>query len=95
MWEPVLGGNHDRAREATQAISGPNVAHYWDAEAASGRWFADNMPWDHGSGPAWDVFYLFDVDATWGDAPDPVVAWGYTIFGERHTLQAGLDQLLS
>lgn len=95
VWEPVLGGNQDRAADATRAIDTRHVTPYWDAEAASGQWFAENMPWDHGPGPAWDVFYLFDADATWGDAPDPVIAWGYTIFGERDSLQTGLDQLLT
>ncbi len=94
MWEPILGGDHDRATGATHAINGPQVTHYWDPEAASGRWFADNMPWEQ-SGPAWDVFYLFDADATWESAPDPVLAWGFTIVGERDVLQAGLDQLLT
>lgn len=53
------------------------------------------MPWDHGSGPAWDVFYLFDADAIWAETPDPVTAWGYTIVGERDSLRTGLDELLT
>jgi len=55
------------------------------------------MPWDQGSGPAWDVFYLFDADAdaTWADAPNPVTAWGYSIVGERDSLHTGLDRLLT
>lgn len=94
VWAPVLGGNEERAQEATRTIDGPHVTHYWDPDAAGGRWFAENMPWDHGSGPAWDVFYLFDADAAWKDAPDPVIAWGYTIVGERASLEAGLGLVL-
>lgn len=81
--------------DATRAIHGPDVTHYWDRNAASGQWFAENMPWDHGSGPAWDVFYLFDADAIWAETPDPVTAWGYTIVGERDSLRTGLDELLT
>lgn len=95
VWESVLGGDHDRAEAATVSINGPNVTHYWDADAASGQWFAENMPWTSGRGPAWDVFYLFDADATWTDAPNPVTSWGYTIVGELNSLENGLNQLLA
>ncbi len=53
------------------------------------------MPWARDQGPAWDVFYLFDADATWDDEPDPVIAWGYTIVGERDSLQTGLAELFT
>ncbi len=67
VWEPVLGGDADRATDATNTISGPNVTHYWDPGATTGEWAEDNLPWDQLVGPAWDVFYLFDQDATWTD----------------------------
>ena len=90
----MLGGNEDRAQAATATINGPNVTHYWDSEAASGAWFADNMPWALGRGPAWDVFYLFDADATWTETAGPVITWGYTIFGHRDSLESGLEEFL-
>lgn len=70
------------------------MTHYWDPGAITGQWAETHLPWDQLVGPAWDVFYLFDSDATWGDQPGPVIATGYTIVGQRDDLAAGLDELL-
>jgi hypothetical protein len=93
IWAPVLGGDIDRARQATATVSGPNVDHYWDPDTITGQWARDHLPWPVDNVPAWDVFYLFDRDATWADEPEPV-ATGYTIVGHRDALAAGLEQLL-
>lgn len=90
----MLGGDLDRARQVTATIAGPNVTHYWDPGAVTGRWAEDHLPWPSNHSPAWDVFYLFGADATWGDQPEPVVATGYTIVGQRDDLAAGMEQLL-
>ena len=90
----MLGGDLDRARRATSAIAGPDVTHYWDPRAVTGGWAEEHLPWPNSYGPAWDVFYRFDGDATWGDKPGPVLATGYTIVARRDDLAAGLEQLL-
>ena len=94
IWAPVLGGDLDRARQATATINDPTVTHYWDPDTITGRWAQDHLPWPPGVGPAWDVFYLFDADATWTDQPEPIVATGYTIVGHRDELATGLAELL-
>lgn len=95
VWLPVLGGSRIREDVIRSAIDGPNVAHYWDDQALSGRWFAENMPWEFGGPPAWDVYYLFDGDASWQDKPDPLVSWGYTIVATLDGLEADLDAILA
>lgn len=70
------------------------MSHYWDPGAVTGRWAQEHLPWDQLHGPAWDVYYLFDPDATWTDRPEPVVATGYTIVGRRDALAEGLAKVL-
>ncbi len=93
IWAPVLGGDRQRARQATAAINGPNVIHYWDPGAVIGEWAHSRLPWPLDHGPAWDVFYLFDGEAVWTDQPGPVVATGYTIVSHRDDLATGLAQI--
>jgi hypothetical protein len=59
------------------------VLHYWDEEALTSAWFAENV--EHSSVPAWDVYYLYDADARWSTTPEPPVSSGGTIIGEARS----------
>ena len=42
-----------------------------------------------------NVYYLFDIDASWQGKPDPLVSWGYTIDATLDVLEANLDAMLA
>jgi len=43
---------------------------------------------------AWDVYYLYDPDATWETVPGPLISSGGTIYRERQTLKMKISTLL-
>ncbi len=55
-----------------------SIAQYWDDTSAVGREFRDRIvpSEEHPGTIAWDVFVLFDAEATWATAKEHVVAWG-------------------
>lgn len=93
VWLPVLGGSR-MGDVALETIHGDHVTHYWDDDGEAALWFADNLPWAFSRPPAWDVFYLFDRNATWHDTPGEPVTWGYTIVAQFDDLEAALPDLL-
>lgn len=95
IWEKVLGGSLERVRRTAGIISGPHVQQFWDPDATVGGWAMANLAWDEPQGPAWDVFYLFDRDATWIERPGPIIAWGFPIAEQRRILADGLRGLIS
>ena len=68
VWEGIL--DHDDREAAGQAaalLTDPRVRHYWSAERAAGTAFRRHF--EGSEDPVWDVFMLFDPEASWGDAP--------------------------
>lgn len=65
--------------------------HYWDGEKRLGTYFADLMGAGEGA-VAWDVFYFYAPDASWGDAP---AATGAPVVNEGSKLQQALRPYLS
>ena len=87
----MLGGD---AREEWNGtiMPDPRVMHFWDGETIIGQWFAEEV--DDYSGIAWDVYYLYGPDATWEDAPSPLVGSGGTIYAERDALRTQLTTMV-
>jgi hypothetical protein len=61
-----------------------------------GNWLPQQDEYDDLiSGPlAWDIFFVFDSDAVWDDAPSPVLASGSTIISKKSDLERNLLPLL-
>jgi hypothetical protein len=63
VWVPFLAGTQQAADVSQRVLPDPRVDHYWDGEAATSDWFAENV--EHSFAPAWDVYYLYGPDASW------------------------------
>lgn len=75
-------------------LEGPSVREYWDGKRAVGTSLARADVGGLGyAGIVWDAFILFGPDATWIDAPAPVVASGSPVVDSTADLQAGLRRL--
>jgi hypothetical protein len=71
------------------------VTHFWDEERVAGRWFADaDLGGLGASGIVWDAFFLFGPDASWEQAPAPVLRSGAPVISNTDALAAGLRPLL-
>lgn len=93
VWVPFLGGTRDAAGLSQQVLPDPRVVHYWDEQALTSGWFAENV--EHGSAPAWDVYYLYGTDATWSATPEPLVSSGGTIIGQSSELAEAIAPLVA
>jgi hypothetical protein len=85
----MLGG--DVQIEIAELAVDPRARHYWDGEKRLGTFFAELTNAGEGA-VAWDVFYVYPPDASWGDAP---AASGAPVIDEAQTLEAALKPYLS
>ncbi|MGH2527132.1 MAG: hypothetical protein ACRDG2_10335 [Actinomycetota bacterium] len=93
VWVPFSGGTSEAADVSRRVLPDSRVTHFWDGDAVTSDWFAENV--DHSPFPAWDVFYLFDPNASWTDVPEPIVSSGATIIGQSSALQVAITPLLA
>ena len=93
VWVPFSGGTSEAADVSRRVLPDPRVTHFWDGDAVTSDWFAENV--DHSPAPAWDVYYLFGPDATWTGVPAPIVTSGRTIIGQSSTLRDEITPLLA
>lgn len=71
VWSSQLGAEESHVPDATGLIPDPRVRHYWDGEQVVGGAYQEPLGLTQ---PAWDVWMLFDGNASWGDTP-PAPAW--------------------
>jgi hypothetical protein len=93
VWVPFLGGTSQAADVSRRVLPDRRVTQFWDGSAVTSEWFANNV--DQSPGPAWDVYYLFGPDATWTEAPEPIVSSGGSIIGQSSALQNAITPLLA
>ena len=91
VWLPMLWND---SREKWNGTNMPDsrVIHFWDGDLQLGKWFAKEV--NGSDGVAWDVYYLYGPEATWEAAPQPLLATGRTIYGEREKLQLQIGAIL-
>ena len=70
----------------------PRVLHFWDAERFAGPWFAKTVTGEPGY--MWDAYVLYGPDATWDQAPGPLIDTGGTIIDTGPQLRAKLAPLI-
>ena len=88
VWQQVLSGDYTAA--PPKELSDPRVTHVFD-EVAIGLWFGARDSTLHGgSGLAWDVFLLFDADATFATLAEHLVAHGRTVIDNSDRLKDAL-----
>jgi hypothetical protein len=84
VWSPQLGAQERHVASAAALVRDPRATHYWDEAELVGRAYQSPLGLP---AAAWDVWMLFDRDATWqGDTP-PKPAWW------EHQLRAGPSEL--
>lgn len=93
VWVPFLGGTRGAANVSQRVLADPRVLHYWDESALTSEWFAENV--EHSAAPAWDVYYLYGLDASWSSAPGRLASSGRTIIGRSSALEAAITPLLA
>ena len=70
----------------------PRVLHFWDAERFAGRWFSKAVLGEPGY--MWDAYLLYGPDATWDQAPGPLLNYDGTIVDTGPELRDKLTPLL-
>lgn len=93
VWMPMLATD-ERDKWKSSLLDDSQLTHYWNGSRTVGKWFTENMKSCKSLGPvAWDAYYLFDKDATWDEAPAPVVACGTPVFRATEPLAEALEKL--
>ena len=76
-------------------LADPRVTQYWDPEGITGRYFAENDLGGLGyAGLVYDVYYVFDGNAAWANAPAPLAASGSPVLFKGDELLAALEKQL-
>lgn len=85
VWSSQLGADEADVPEATTLLPDPRARHFWDPGRSAGELFQGVVGTP---GAAWDVWLLFDRDATWPEGRAPELAsWAHQLEGmppERH-----------
>jgi hypothetical protein len=68
------------------------LAQYWDDTRQVGREFKQRILPSYPRDVAWDVYVLFDEQATWETAANHVVSWGHTVEDAADELFARLGR---
>lgn len=68
---PVVGGTPKHIPGAASLVKNAKFINYWDPKARVGKQFTDVLSLRSNGEPAlaWDVFFAYGPDATWGAAP--------------------------
>ncbi len=91
IWLIGLGGER-RSNWDPTVLPDPRVLHYWDAERFAGTWFARSV--EGADGYMWDTYLLYGPNATWEQAPAPLLSSGATIIDTGPQLRDKLESLL-
>ena len=71
------------------------VTHFWDEGRIVGCWYAEHQrPKGVFGRVAWDTYHLYGPEATWDDAPEPLIGSGYTIIRTRKSLASEIALFL-
>jgi hypothetical protein len=79
--------------KVAEEFAGAPVRQFWDDRRAVGREFKERIIPGFHREVAWDVWVLFDEQATWDSAGEHVVDWGSTVEATEEELFAHLDGL--
>ena len=86
-----LGGER-RSNWDPDVMPDPRVLHFWDAERFAGPWFAKTITGEQGY--MWDIYALYGPNATWNQAPGPLLGSGGTIIDVGPELRDKLAPLI-
>lgn len=76
VWTPVLReDNRTAARQSISYITDGRATHFWDEDKSLGRTFGELVELPRQRGLAWDIYFVFDVEAEWTDSPPKPAEW--------------------
>ena len=93
VWLPIIAGDA-RSAWRKSLLPDPRVAHLWDEQRVTGRWFAQQPWYDRDVDVAWDIYVLFGPEARWDASPGPLISWGETVVDARERLRRDFLALL-
>jgi len=92
-WEPMLSGDtRELSLKMAKKAEDPRMVYQsWDSGQVTGKTFtsvlaAEDDGWRAGDSPAWDVYLLYEGDATWtSDRPSAPSYWQHQGAGPMET----------
>jgi hypothetical protein len=76
-----LRDTRDAAQEATTLVPDDRSRHFWDGAGRLGQAYAKVVDLPHQKKFAWDVYFVFDPKARWGDGPPKPDFWMHQLGG--------------
>ena len=87
VWTPVLlEDNRQAAVQAIGHVFDQRAVHFWDADKSLGDALGKIVTLPRERKLAWDVYFAFDPQATWGDAPPRPAIWMHQLGTDERKL---------
>lgn len=75
VWVPILERDVEQAvPNAVKLMPDNRVSHFWDAQGELVKGFASALAFKE-SQPAWDVYFVYNRDVEWKNAPPVPTFW--------------------
>jgi len=76
VWLPRFPGDgREVAEKARSIVPDRRARHFWDGAGSLGRSFGKIVDLPEDRDFAWDVYFVFDPEAKWGDGPPVPDFW--------------------
>ena len=87
VWTPVLSEDDGKAADkAVEAVPDDRAMHFWDDDKSLGFSLGKTVTLPRGRKLAWDVYFVFDAKAEWGDAPPTPQFWMHQLANDNRKL---------
>ena len=87
VWTPVLReDDRGKVSAATELIQHDRVQHFWDEDKSLGNSFGGVVTLPRERTLAWDVYLIFDGEATWSDQLPTPTDWMHQLAQDDRTL---------
>ena len=87
VWTPVLSEDDGKAADnAVEAVPDDRAMHFWDDDKSLGFSLGKTVTLPRGRKLAWDVYFVFDAKAEWGDAPPTPAFWMHQLADDERKL---------
>ena len=87
VWTPVLQEDDRQAAiKAIGKVPDERATHFWDADKSLGFSLGRTVTLPRERQLAWDVYFVFDADAEWGDGPPQPSDWMHQLGTDERKL---------
>ena len=82
IWTPrYFGDNRQKATASMKLIGDKRATHFWDGKGWLGKHYGQALKLPGKRTFAWDVYFVFDADAVWGQEPPAPSEWMHQLGG--------------